>query len=94
MICTGDPSAESWAMTVRLIKHEAVPKCGSIEVRFPNGRPSRYLYWEDLPSRRLRPDLLTGEEAERDAKELARAEQDKLGTKFHVPSWTSTRNQS
>lgn len=33
--------------------------------------------------------MLTGEEAERDAKELARAEQDKLGTKFHVPSWTS-----
>ena len=71
-----------------------LPKCGSIEVRFPNGRPSRYFYWEELPSRRLRPDLLTGEEAERDAKELARAEQDKLGTKFHVPSWTSTRNQS
>jgi hypothetical protein len=24
-------------MTVRLIKHEAVPKCGSFEVRFPDG---------------------------------------------------------
>jgi len=25
---------------VRLIKHEAVPKCGSFEVRFADGRPS------------------------------------------------------
>jgi hypothetical protein len=48
-------------MTIRLIKHEAVPKCGSFEVRFTDGRPSRYFYWDDLPGRRLRPDLLTGE---------------------------------
>jgi hypothetical protein len=27
---------------VHLIKHEAVPKCGSFEVRFSDGRPSRY----------------------------------------------------
>jgi hypothetical protein len=25
----------------------------------PPGRPSQYFYWEDLPGRRLRPDLLT-----------------------------------
>ena len=46
--------------TVRLIKHEAVPKCGCFEVRFSDGRPSTYFYWDDLPSRRLRPDLVEG----------------------------------
>jgi hypothetical protein len=34
---------------VRLIKHEVVPKCGSFEVRFADGRPSRFFYWEDVP---------------------------------------------
>ncbi len=34
---------------VRLIKHEAVPNCGSCEVRFPDGGPSKYFYWDDLP---------------------------------------------
>ena len=48
---------------VRLIKHKAVPKCVSYEVRFPDGGPSRYFYWDDEASRRLRPDLLTGAEA-------------------------------
>ena len=43
---------------VRLIKHEVIPDCGSFEIRFPDGRPSRYFYWDDLPSRRLRPDLV------------------------------------
>ena len=41
---------------VRLIKREVIPKCGSFEVRFPDGASSRY--WEDIPSRRLRPDLV------------------------------------
>ena len=48
---------------IRIIKHEAVPRCGSYEVRFSDGRPSKYFYWDDEPSRRLRPELLTGEEA-------------------------------
>jgi hypothetical protein len=30
---------------VRLIKHEAVPKCGSFEFRFADGKPSRFFYW-------------------------------------------------
>jgi hypothetical protein len=34
---------------IRIIKHEAVPKCGSFEVRFSDGRPLQYFYWEDLP---------------------------------------------
>jgi hypothetical protein len=38
---------------IRILKHEAVPTCGSYEVHFPDGRPSRYFYWDDVPSRRL-----------------------------------------
>jgi hypothetical protein len=50
-----------------------MPGCGGNEVRFPDGRPSRYFYFEDVPSRRLRPEeQLTGQEAERWAKALAR----------------------
>ncbi len=44
---------------VRLIKHEAVRDCGSFEIRFSDRRPSRYFYWDELPSRRLRPEVLT-----------------------------------
>lgn len=52
------------AMTnVRLIKHEVIPNCGSYEVRYSDGRPSRYFYWDDMPSRRLDPRTLTGEQA-------------------------------
>jgi hypothetical protein len=54
---------------VRLIKREAVPKCGSYEVRFSDGRPSEFFYWDDIPGRRLNPAL------ER-AKAFARDEQD------------------
>jgi hypothetical protein len=63
---------------IRLIKHEIIPDCGSYGVRFPDGRPSRYFYFENLPSRRLRPDLVEQAIAEQDAKAFARAEQDKL----------------
>ena len=38
---------------IRIIRHEVVPKCGSYEVRFSDGRPSKYFYWEDIPGRRL-----------------------------------------
>jgi hypothetical protein len=38
-------------MRVRLIKHEAVPNCGSYEIRFPDGRASRFIYWDDLAGR-------------------------------------------
>jgi hypothetical protein len=30
---------------IRVIKHEAVPQCGSFEVRFADGRDSIYFYW-------------------------------------------------
>ena len=38
-------------MPIRIIKHEAVPKTGSFEVRFPDGRPSVYFCWDDIPGR-------------------------------------------
>lgn len=63
---------------VRLIKHEAVPLCGSYEIRFPDGRPSKFICWEDTPVRRLRPDQVDRAVAERVAKIFARAEQRRL----------------
>jgi hypothetical protein len=63
----------SVADRIRVIKHEAVPDCGSLEVRFPDGRPSQYFYWDDLPSRRLRPTTLDRETALEKAKAVARA---------------------
>jgi hypothetical protein len=65
-------------MRIRIIKHEAVPECGSFEVRFPDGRPSRYFYWDDIPGRRLRPEQVDQETAKKQAQEFAREEQEKL----------------
>ena len=48
---------------IHIIKHEAVPKCGSFGVCFSDGRPSQYFYWEDLPGRRLRQGLVASEVA-------------------------------
>jgi hypothetical protein len=62
-----------------MIKHEAIPGSGSFEVRFENGRASVYFYFEDLPGRRLRPDLVYREQALKDARAFARAEREKLG---------------
>ena len=62
---------------IRIIKHEAVSKCGSFEVRFSDGRPSQYFYWEDLPGRRLRSDLVASDVALEQAKGFARAERDR-----------------
>jgi hypothetical protein len=53
------------------------PDCGSFEVRYSDGRPPTYFYWDDLPSRRLRPDLITSEVALERAKALSRAERDR-----------------
>lgn len=50
-------------MTVRLIQHEAVPGTGSFEVRFADGRRSVYFYFDDLPSRRLRPEQMLRQQA-------------------------------
>ena len=55
---------------VRLIKHEAVPDCGSYEVRI-EGRRSRFSYWEDRPSRRLQSEQVIGAQALELARSLA-----------------------
>ena len=62
---------------IRIINREAVPKCGSFEVSFADGRPSQYFYWEDLPGRRLRSDLVASDVALEQAKAFARAERDR-----------------
>jgi hypothetical protein len=41
---------------IRIIKQEAVPKSGSFEVRFPDGRESKFFYFDDVPGRRMRRD--------------------------------------
>jgi hypothetical protein len=40
---------------IRLIRREAVPGCGSFEVRYSDGRASHYFCFDDIPGRRLRP---------------------------------------
>jgi len=39
---------------VHLRKDEAVRDCGSYEVWFDDGRPSKFFYFDDLPNRPLR----------------------------------------
>ena len=62
---------------IRIIRHEAVPKSGSFEVRFADGRQSKFFHFDDILARRLRPDILTSEEALEQAKAFARAERDR-----------------
>jgi hypothetical protein len=61
-------------MAIRLIRHQAVPGCGSFEARLPDGRPSKYFYWDGIPGRRLRPDLFPSDVALEQAKAVAMAE--------------------
>ena len=63
---------------MRIIRHEPVLGTGSFEVSFPDGRPSKYFYWDDVPNRRLRSDMLDSDAARQDAQRLARSEQIKL----------------
>ena len=62
---------------IRILKHQVIPGTGSYEVRFAVARPSVFFYFEDIPSRRLRPDMLTREQALEQAKAFGRAERDK-----------------
>jgi hypothetical protein len=64
--------------TVKIRKHEAVPDTGSFEVYFSDGRPSIFVYWDDQPSRRLHPEILTRDQALEQARQIARRERDKL----------------
>jgi hypothetical protein len=71
---------------VRLIRHEAVKDSGSFEVRFPDGRPSRYVYWDDDASRRsIRHGVVDSAVALRVAKIFARAEQHALNHRLPSP---------
>ena len=54
-----------------------MPDTGSYEVRFADGRASKFYYYDDVLRRRLRPEILTSEQALEQAKALARAERDK-----------------
>ena len=63
---------------IRIIRHEVVPKCGSYEVRFSDGRPSKYFCWEDIPGRHVRLDQLDSQQALEEAKAFARAERDRV----------------
>jgi hypothetical protein len=59
-----------WQAVFRVIKHEVIPLCGSYEVRFADGRESKFFYGDDLPSRRLRGDSLTSEQAREQARAI------------------------
>ena len=61
---------------IRIIRHEPVPQSGSFEVSFRDGRVSKHFLFDDIPARRLRPDILTSEQAPEQANALARAERD------------------
>ena len=68
-------------MHIRVLKHVSkIPTqdTGSYEVVFPDGRSSVFFYWDENPGRRLITNAMSNEEAMRKARDLARAEQDKL----------------
>ena len=67
---------------IRIIRHSAVLDTGSCEVRFADGRPSGYFFFDDIPGRRPRPDMLTSEQALEQARAFARAERDKKNTEM------------
>lgn len=51
------------------------PNCSLVAMRAPSWLSVRM---DDMPSRRLPPDLLTRKQAEAEAKTIARTERDKL----------------
>jgi hypothetical protein len=69
---------------VRIFKHElARSKCGSFEVRFSDGRPGVFFYWDDVFGCQLSEDRMTSEQALEQARALARAERDKAQDEIH-----------
>jgi len=60
------------------MKHEGVQDCGSFEVWFDDGRPSKFFYFDDLPNRRLPPDIMTKAQALEAAQAFAREQRDKM----------------
>ena len=49
--------------SVRIIKHEAISQTGSYEVKFTDGRPSIYHYFDDDPGRRSITGKMTSVQA-------------------------------
>jgi len=64
-----------------------VPQTGSFEGRFADGRQSRFFYFDDIPARRLTPEILTSEQALEQAKTFARAERT-LGGRQPAALWS------
>jgi hypothetical protein len=77
-------------MPIRIIRHEAVPDCGSFEARFDDGRDSVYFYWEDNPRRRLRPEQVDSRRVLQEAKTFAGRERDKIEGKGNSPKTAPT----
>jgi hypothetical protein len=65
---------------IRVIPHypEGIPDCGSFEVWFADGRQSQYFYWDDNPGRASTTRKMNQSHAKEAARNLARAERDKL----------------
>jgi hypothetical protein len=61
---------------IRIIRHSVIPESGSFEVRFADGRESRYWYWDDNAGRRSVRNCLDQESAKKQAQEFARAVRD------------------
>jgi hypothetical protein len=68
---------------IRLLRREELPKTGYFDVRFPDGRKSVFLSWDDEPGRRIRPDIMTQEQALEKARTLPRTER-KRSTKAGI----------
>ena len=63
---------------IRIINHELFRSmCGSFEVRFADGGESKFFHFDDVPNRRVRPDIFTREQALELARAFARVERDK-----------------
>jgi hypothetical protein len=57
--------------SVCIIRHEAIPQTGSYEVKFTDGRPSVFHYFDDDPGRRSITGKMTSAQAVEKAKAAA-----------------------
>jgi hypothetical protein len=62
---------------IRIIAHspKGIEDTGSFEVRFPDGRPSQYFYWDDNRGRAAITQHMSQDQARRAAIIVARTEQ-------------------
>jgi hypothetical protein len=54
-----------------IVRHEGVNDAGSYEVKFSDGGPPKVFNWDDGPIRRVRPEMLTSEQALQKARAFA-----------------------